>query len=433
MDLGKLFKTYLPLALLFLGIGMELVFQTKWINKFGVYTSPVLWMAGGLLTCFAAYYMVAFKKSPVPVSLDHYKRYNNGLLVFSVTLFGSLVIAMMLADVFTNFPVDPKSSDIIPSLEAYVRRLLNGDKVYAPIEFPGWSVNPTYFPLLWFPYTFSELLHIDYRWTAYLVFIIAIWLYNLKLVRHDIPYAEATFKALLPFLFLLAYVHYVEKVFGHAVELLPIGFYLILTLTIFNRSRLLIIVGIVLCLLSRYAFTFWLPVYLIVIWVEWGFKDVFKISLGVLAGVLLIYVFPFLLKDPTIFTKGLEYYGKTAEGQWQTQFWQAEGEKPFHLKQGLSYAIYFYDYVDGEVFDRLAVNRKVHILACGITAFLIGLFYFLYRKKGLNPTIYLIISLKLYLIIFYGFFYVPFSYLYMLPFFLTIPIIYQIPMIRKLE
>ena len=433
MDLGKLIKTYLPILILFLGIVLELGFQTLWIKDYGVYISPIVWFAGGLITCFAAYYLVAFKKTTVPVSRDYYKRYNNGLLVFSVSVFGSIVIAMMLSRIYKDFPVDPMASDIIPSLEAYVQRLLTGEKVYAPIPFPGWTVNPTYLPLLWFPYTFSELLNLDYRWTAYLVFIIAVWLYNLKLVRHDIPYWEATLKALLPFLFLLAYVTQVEKVFGHAVELLPAGFYLILTLTVFNRSRLLMVVGIVLCLMSRYAFTFWLPVYLIVIWVEWGFREVFKIGLGVLAGVLIVYVFPFLLKDPTIFTKGLEYYSLTAESQWVTQHWQAEGDKPFHLFQGLSFAAFFYDFVDGDVMHRMATNRLVHISVCALTAFLIGLFYFMNRKKGLNTTIYLIISLKLYLVVFYAFFYVPFSYLYMLPFFLTIAIIYQVPFHRKIE
>ena len=57
-----------------------------------------------------------------------------------------------------------------------------------------------------------------------------------------------------------------------------------------------------------------------------------------------------------------------------------------------------------------------------------GVFYYYWknRKRGLNVSIYLLIGLKLYLVVFYSFFYVPFSYLFMLPMFLTIPLLYQI-------
>jgi len=185
---------------------------------------------------------------------------------------------------------------------------------------------------------------------------------------------------------------------------------------------------IVFVLLSRYAFTFWLPVYLLTILIERGFKPVFKISVLVLIGILGLYVIPFLSKDWDIFFEGLAYYGKTAETAWA---WDRGDGRPLILITGLSHAIYFYDFFDGDLLDRLKINRMFHISICFITA--LGLFfnYWKNRNKGLNLTIYLLIGLKLYLVVFYSFFYVPFRYLFQLPMLLTIPIIYNIPLFRK--
>lgn len=429
MEISKSTRITL-LVFFFIGIFVELAMQSFWLGKFGPYISPIVWFLGGLTTCVAAFFLIAFKKSPSSISLDYYQRYNNALMILSVTLFSALTIAAFLSGIFHKYPSDPAYSDILPSLEAYVRRFLSGANVYDPIVFSTWTVLPTYFPLMWMPYCFSELLHIDYRWTAYLVFVIAIYLCNLKMVRYDTPYAEAGIKAMMPFLFILAILQYQEHEFGYAVELLPIGFYLILTLSIFNRSRMLMSLGILLCLLSRYAFTLWLPVYFLVIWMEWGFKEMFRVGIVAFIGVLFLYVFPFLSKDWTILTDGLAYYDKTALDQWFTQSWQAADAKPHHLNRGMGFAIYFYDFVGGEVVDRLALNKIVHRLVALVVAILIFSGYFFWRKKGLNVKVYLIIALKFYLLFFYGLFQVPFGYLFMLPLFMSFPLIYMIP-IRK--
>ncbi len=425
-------------GVLILGMVTELALQTFWQNKFGIYKSPVIWIIAGISVSLAAFGLVGFKQPTVPLNKGNQvlRRLNwNPMLKYLtfVLLFalGAYWCGNFLDNIFERIPVDAKLSDIIPSLEMYVQRLLNGEQVYRPLPFDGYSVDPTYFPLLWAPYIFSDLLQIDYRWTAYGVFLIAIFLYQLKLLKQDIPIFEVLVKMSIPFVWLYVFTQFASGTLGMAVELLPIGFYLLLTLSIFNKRPWLMAIGILLCLLSRYAFTFWLPVYLLIYWIEYGFKNVFQVSFYVLLGVIGLYVLPFLSKDWMILKKGLDYYEKTAVGQWETQPWQAEGAKPFHLIQGLSVAVYFYDYQKYTVPDRLSFNRKVHITVCGITAILLLLGYFFFRKKGLNTKIYLIIGLKLYLVIFYGFFYVPFSYLFKIPLFLSIPILYNIPFFSK--
>jgi len=416
------------IIVLAIGVITELGCQTLWKGSLGSHLNPFIWLIGGLLTVLAAFKLLAFSP-PEPARVTTTS--SQTLIIFFTAGIAIPLIAALLYPIFQQYPSDPGHSDILPSLEFYVRRFLSGETVYAPMKFPTWVVHPTYFPLLWMPYIFSELLQIDYRWTAYLVFLIPVMVYIFRLQKQQLSPLEAFIKAALPFALVYAYIATTPKVFGHAVELLPIGFYLILSLSVFSRYRWLMGLGILLCLLSRYAFTFWLPLYLLIIWIERGFKEVFQVSLYVLAGVVVLYIIPFMSKDWGMLTRGLAYYADTAVGQWYPQGWQSPGDKPFHLNQGLSFAIYFYDFVPGEVMERLALNRKVHLLACGLAALLIAAGYFFYRKKGLNVKWYMLIALKFYLLIFYGFFYVPFSYLFMLPMMLSLPLIYGIILFPK--
>lgn len=426
-------KHYSLIALLFAGLFIELAMQTFWQNELGFYLSPVVWLLSGVLFCVAAFLLIGFKEeTPAEASTQRISPQRIIVVVFCF-LIGAILCGLRLDQIFEKFPIDAKSSDIIPSLEMYVQRFLGGEAVYKPLPFEGYSVDPTYLPLMWMPYSFSEILNIDYRWTAFFVFLIPLAIYSFLLIKSATPLVESAFKTLIPFLFLYIIAQNASTTLGLAVELLPVGFYLLLTLTIFHKNRYLMALGILLCLLSRYAFTFWLPLYLLTYWIEKGFKNVFVVSISVAVGVLLLYIIPFLSKDWSLLSKGLDYYAKTAVGQWQTQPWQEPGAKPHHLANGLSFAIYFYDYNVLEDADRLKLNRKVHISICALTAFILGLGYFFFRNKGLNTKIYLLIGLKLYLMVFYGFFYVPFSYLFQLPLFLSVAILFYASVKKKPE
>ena len=398
-----------------------------WENT-GVGPVRFSWLLSGLATVIAAFYFFWTQRKHPPETISSSVSYLNIALATLIFVGGSWYCGTHLSEIYAKYPVDALGSDIVPSLQAYVRRLLSGDTVYRPIEFPTWTVHPTYLPMMWLPYIFSELLEIDYRWTAYAVFLLAILLYNIRLLRQSPAFWEVILKTCLPFFLLYQIITYADKSLGYGVELLPAAFYLFLTLTVFSRSLIWMAVGIVLCLLSRYAFTFWLPVYMIVLWAERGFPTAFKVGLWTALGVLLIYIIPFLSKDWNAFSKGLAYYEKTAVDQWYPQSWQPEGEPPFHLSQGLSFAWYFYEYDSYTVPDRLAFNKKVHMLVSLLAALLILGGYFLLRKKQIDPRLYLIIALKFYLIVFYGFLFVPFRYLYMLPLFLSVPLFYNLPL-----
>lgn len=419
---------YILWLILIAAMVTELALQSYHFNEYGMYDNPIVSISSGLIVALCAFALAGFRKEEKlawkPV-LGAWAKY---IIVGSVFVGGGYWCGNTLQAIFAAHPVDAELSDVIPSLELYVRRLLAGETVYRPLPFNGYSVDPTYLPLLWSPYIFSELLQIDYRWTAYTVFLIAIFCFHISLLKKGFPLLELLLKAAVPFVALHVLTLHRPFAFGVSVELLPVGFYLLLALSVFNRRPWFMALGILLCLLSRYAFTFWLPVYMLIYWSERGFKNVFRVSMYVFVGVLALYIIPFLSQDWTILSKGLDYYKKTAVGQWQTQPWQAPGTPPTHLSNGLSMAMHFYTIKEYTVEDRLLYNRKVHMAACAAVALLLLLGYFLMRKRGLNVRIYLLVGLKFYLVIFYGFFYVPFSYLYLLPLFMTLPLIYHIPL-----
>ena len=435
-----LFSTILVL----LATRIELGYQTFWINADGIYWSPAIWTLAGLLTCvFAAFQLNERKTIPSSsvaptVFLNGFfsKKWVNIAIFSLVFLYAAYFIGQQLQAIFIKYPIDPLVSDGIPSLKMYVQRFLKGEFVYTQMYFPSWSFFPTYLPLMWFPYTISEIINIDYRWIAYFFFLIILILWNRRLLKQSLCFEEAFFKMLIPFIIIWYFIKETEYVFGHAVELTPISYYLLLALSLGSTRIWWAAIPIVGCLLSRYAFSFWLPVYLIILWSEWGFKKTFRMGLIVLTGILLLYILPFLSRDWSIISKGVEAYNLAIIGQWQVQPWQAEGTMPHHLSQGLSFAIYFYNFFpDLTVMERLHLNKIAHLLVSLSTAIFLLFAYFWAKKKytNFNLRLFLLISLKFYLIIFYSFMYIPFSYLYQLPLFLSIPIIYEITLIKAVD
>lgn len=424
-------RNILLLSLLFIGIFGELGFQTFWKNSIGNYKSPAAWLGFGLLACMAAWVLLLKRKSTIPTIENLGKLRINRSFSLAVFLLMSVITGFRLAEFFAEFEISQYNSDIVPSIQLYVRRLLSGEYPYTPLVFDGWTVLPTYFPMMWLPYVFSEVADIDYRWTAYLVFLGSLALYLYRISKQNIPTAEIIFKTLLPFLFIIIFIDNDKGVFGHAVELLPIGFYLFLCFSLFHkRAKWLFAVAIVFCLLSRYAFTLWLPLTMLIYWAEFGFKSVLRVSLLVFAGVLVIYIIPFLSKDWDLVINGLKYYEKTAIRQWDIQAWQAVGEKPYHLFQGLSFSAWFYDNIEGDSLAKMSAAQTAHGIASFAAAALLALAYLFMKKfrPNWNVRLFLLVGLKFYLLIFYGFIYVPFVYLFMLPLFISLALIYEIPL-----
>ena len=97
-----------------------------------------------------------------------------------------------------------------------------------------------------------------------------------------------------------------------SLETIVAAYYLILITGLLARNHFLIILGLVLCLLSRYTLVFWLPLFAFIYFKEYDLKRSAVLWGTVLGSILLLYVFPFLFKDPSILTKGITYHNECA-------------------------------------------------------------------------------------------------------------------------
>lgn len=387
----------------------------------GIYHTPTLFLIASMGIFLSSLYL-AFR----PLQVDNWLRYTVpcwGRHAIYWTAFAVLTFILFskLVAFFDEYEITP---DIVPALQYYARRLLAGEKVYAPMPFETWTVIPNYLPLMWLPYIIPELLQIDYRFLPFALTVIAIGFWAYHLLRQQVPLAGLIFATLIPFYLFFQMIEKVPNDLAHNAEFTPIAFYLFLALAIWRKSRTWMIITITLCLLSRIAFSFWLPMFFVILWIEKGFSYPFKMGLYLLAGIFFIYVLPFVIPDPDSFLAGASYYEKVASDIW-TQPWHAREGIPVVLQEGTSFAYYFFEQNSDQPALGLVAAEKFHFWGSLITAvFLFGI-YLLVRKK-INFYLYGIISLKFYLAIFYLLMHTPFAYLYQLPIFMSFPILWAL-------
>ena len=395
-------------------MALEAALLTNYLGYFGPYLSPVLYVLAGVGQGALAIWMV--RKGILGFTPPNWMTYVfAGLIIATAWIFFHRFQVALV-----EFPIGPYQSDVIPSLQMYVQRLLLGETVYSPLVFPSWTVLPTYFPMMWLPYVLGEWLQVDYRWVPFILMLAAIVGWGRKYSSKPV-YA---FGVLLLMTMLLAIVTYKPESFGHAVELTPTSYYYFLCLGLLNAPLVGLAIGF--CLMSRYAISFWLLLYLVVHFHQKAWKNTITMCLYVGGFILMVYIIPFLAKDPSILTDGLAYYKQTATDQWKPQSWQSEGDIPHHLNQGLSFSIWFYSLSDAPLEARLSLAQKVHALMTFGSVLIFVALYFLRKAYKSYPRLFLMAALKIFLVLFYGFIHVPFHYLYMLPLLVSVPLFLEL-------
>jgi hypothetical protein len=386
---------------------------TVWAGKTGRYWSPAIWLVVALIPSVLLFWKRGFRiENTQPEVSLHPKSH----VVWGVFALGLLVCAIQLAGIIPQFPVSPMSSDILPSLELYAKRLLAGTDPYAPMEFPGWTVMPNYFSMRWLPFIPAEYWHFDYRWIGFTAISAVFWYYTWRLSASGslLRLRQIFLPVAAPWFMLFVFMKYDHNAFGNAVETLIAAYYLVLAFTLF-RSPAAMAFGIMLCLLSRISFTFWLPMYGFLILMQFGWKTALRTGAYVIAAVLALYVVPFILPDSgKMFIDGLGYYNKSAMGEWYRQGWQDAGAVPTHLGRGIGFAYYWYK-EGAEVAQFAACQRVFQLISLSVAALLFAGYVICRRRPNFNLVVYGVVSLKVYLTIFYGFIPIPYHYLFLTP------------------
>jgi hypothetical protein len=292
--------------------------------------------------------------------------------------------------------------------------------MYKEMNNLGYPINPTYLTMQWFPFVPAELTGMDYRWIVIIIFFIGIGFYIKMVADQSLEkYPCSLPKALLPFIAFILIFYKDSWSFACTVELMDLGYYLILFYGLYTNSTKTIVAGLVLCLLSRYSLILWVPFYILAVFFYHNKKKAIIMSAATLFFLTIFYFYPYLRVDPHSFFKGQDYYFKGALGEWSGQYWQLPGERPFQLYQKLGFASYFYEYVHGSISERLSFLKNFHLYISAFSLLLIFGFYH-FKHKVLNLPLFSLISLKFYLTFFYSFIIVPYYYLFILPVFLSL-------------
>jgi hypothetical protein len=422
----KSFNYYLALVLL--GVLLQFFVMSYGREELRYLKWPSLWFLGGII---AGLTTMVFSFNHVSVK-DPYSKHNS--VVLNVIFIGfALITLSYLIPIFLNNPPNPLQSDVIPTIQIMTQRLMHGQYPYHPVEFPGWSYIPSYLTMHYLPFIQAEMLSIDYRTWAYLIFVIVLVLFvqNLKKSENIIESLWNIMLIILPFIFVIKILEYDASIFQYSVELLDVAYYLFLVYSLFSKSIYLRAFAIGLCILSRYGIVLWIPAYALIYYWEEGRKKTMLLSGLVLGMIFLLYVLPFMVKDPLVFFKGINSYDQMAVGQWSdVPSWYAHVGKPYVLTQGLGFAIYFYEFLNGDLLGKIKTLKLIHILASlAVTVFTILVYHFKSEKiKDIN--IYLMGSFGLFLTVFYNFVFTPYSYLFLVPFFVLVSILYKIPIYR---
>jgi hypothetical protein len=412
---GPFQRAWLWQAGVYLSFWAELRLFTDLRRHYGPLLNPVLFYAASVLLCvFAALYWLDRPVAPT----DPARTNRRFPLAWLGLLLGAVQVLYVQAPVIASHAIEVRSSDIIPILQVYVSRFRGGEVVYRYLTTLPYPLFPNHLPLQWLPYVPADELGIDYRWWALgILLLFGFGAYQATLARQPLGWVGFALKVALPAYVLYRLIKKDPDLYGHPVEPTIIAYYCILAASVLSRSVLLQAAGLVLCLLSRYSVVFWVPFYLWVLWREAGKRHALLVAGLTLAGVVGIYVIPFLSKDWTIFTHALSEYRIATLGEWGRT--DGPDGHPPQLFAGVGMAAWFYTYGPAELAARISLIQRAHVAFSVLAVALAAGLYWRLRQR-FDYRVLCLIALKFYLATFYAFIQIPYPYLTSLGLFISV-------------
>lgn len=324
-------------------------------------------------------------------------------------LLGGVWVLYYQGPAIITHPLEVPFSDVIPILKNYVARFRSGEVVYRYITNLPYPLFPNHLPLQWLPYVIPDQLGLDYRWWGLgILLFVGFGAWQVSLANQSMGWVEFVLKALLPAFVMVSIIQYDPVIYAQIMEPTIIAYYCVLAASVLSRSALAQAAALVLCLLSRYSVVLWVPFYLWVLWREAGGRHALVVAGLTFIGIMGIYVVPFLSKDWTIFTHALSEYRIATMGEWSHT--DGPDGHPGHVFNGLGAASWFYTYAPGDLANKISWLQRTQIVACVITILGGALVYHRLRRR-VDYRLLALITLQLYLAIFYLFIQIPYAYL----------------------
>jgi hypothetical protein len=336
--------------------------------------------------------------------------------IVALFIVGFCLLAPGIAAAFREMPAEVRFSDIVPTLQVLVRRLLGGEAVYQPITEFGYYLPVTYMPMQWMPYTVAEWLAVDYRWVA-----VGIWALAAGWLVLRSAYLSRLWQILAAVLMLLAALWMIRRfdtgILTMTIELMVAGYYMCLVMSLNRQNPWIKGLFIAICLMSRYSLVLWLPLWFVVELISGPRMHVWR-SVAVITGfVLLIYILPFLLPDPGSLGRGLKAYSGATAYAWQQD---GPGGRPIHLYSGAGFAsVYLEQLSQYSLPDRIRALQKTQLAVSLGAVVLMGLWYIRVRNR-IDRRIFLMASFKIYMSLFLALMQIPYTYLMITGIFISV-------------
>lgn len=309
---------------------------------------------------------------------------------------------------FVKFSDPIQWSDVIPQVQTLYDRFANGELPYAPIDFVGYTLQPIYMPLHWLPDGLAVLFQIDPRWIGFWFFAIAVGVYGWFLAIQPYSIWGRIVALLLPSVPLWAYIEWGPADLSVSYEIIIGAYYLILASGLLIRNLWLVTIGIVLCLLSRYTFLFWLPLFALLLLYEKGWKKSLFVWGTVVVCFVFIYIIPFYLKDPTMLDRGLSYYVGATVAEWN-----GYGDPPVSWthENGISFAPIMKAAFSGDMAHRVHWTRMIQGTML-LLLFIASLWAYRRWRDRIDLYTFSLVGLYTFLTVYY--FFAPLTYRYYL-------------------
>jgi len=394
--LRQFFISYLIPALILLGLVMvETLSHTHWLRNYNKSWISIIYMLAGL----GIGVIPLFWRPMLPTS-------NSGWMSGMVTrilwivglIYAGYFLHLKSPWIFGEFPVDIRIADMLPVMRVMGRRFLNGSEVYADIpEFWG-GTFPIYLPAFWMPYLPSLVYGFEMRWISE-VFMVAGCAFAFRVLDTRFRHRPLTLLALIPLLIIIHFVMNTDfRLVAISQEGIVIGYYLFLAYALTTRNAYLQGLAIALCLLSRYSFLFWVPMYLIYVFVFHSRREgilIAGISLLIWMALMFytgaIYHVDFFLKMPRIYLESVLDPGNS---------WKYG---PI-FQDSLGMARFF-------GIEHITIMHKALFVLSLLAPFSL-LFIQYFQKHPIPRTLFALCSLKLTLVIFYNLLLIPALYLF---------------------
>lgn len=399
--------------ILFVLIVIEILLITYCRNIFGSLVSPVILLL--VSTTVGIIIIRGFKREESPHQILEFRNADKQTLDFILLFVVMTVISMFFpkrgfVGIVHSFLIDPKYSDVIPTIQVMCKRFVSGEPVYQYIENFGYKIAPSYMPMVWMPYVPAEILHFDYRyfmWIFWLAGVVLLLYIGIRKRNGLIPNLLST---LLLGFFIFSLVDKEPAALGWTPELANATFYILLAIGLLCDNLWIKAAVIAGCLLSRYSVVLFLPIIYFIEWQQYGIKKSIKLLLYTILIVCGLII-PMVNNHWHELYDGYKYYSVSGLGEWQ----HLDGNGlPIHILNGNGLVAWVYTFKKGTIEDKFAFMHVVHLSFVFLTV--AGLFvYYWLKRAALNAKWYIIGALKIYLTVFYGFIQVPYTYLFLVP------------------